>query len=138
VRSSALVVSVLVLAIAAFAGGRALAGNRHPAQAFDPKAASYQPVAAGEGLSQAGFNGLEDGSSISGELLLSGKVVSLAVSTLTIAGPAGPTTLQVSGSRSLRRIAAATAADIAPGLSVIAILEPESDVAKSVLVIAPP
>ena len=137
-RPAILVLAALLFIVAGFAGGRALAGRSQPAQAFDFNAASYRPVVAAEGLSVAGFSGLEEGSGISGSLLLSGKVVSLSGHALTMATQAGPATLQIEGDRPLRRLASGTASDVAAGASVIVRLDPVGDAATGVLVIARP
>ena len=130
--------ALLFFLLAGFAAGRALAGRSLPAHAFDFNAASYRPAASGEGMSVAGFSGLEEGSGISGGPLLAGKVSSLSGRTLSIASQAGPATLQIDGNRPLWRIAPAVPSDISSGAGVIVRLDPEGDVATGVLVIASP
>ena len=129
---------VLALATGGFVAGRALGGKSGAGVAFDLSAPAYASRATAAGVSRAGFTGLEDGSGAAGGVLEAGPVASFNGATLALTGPSGPVSIRLDGPRPVRRLSAASAADLAPGASVVVVLESAgSDVATGVMVVAP-
>src|SRR5207237_340314 len=109
----------VLLFVAAFGIGRLLGGGNYRNLAYNLEAAAYEPSAPLAGHSPAGFSGLEAGSDVTGRALISGTVVAISGTSINLSTAAGPVTVNLSGTRSLRRIIAARQSDLRPGQTVV-------------------
>jgi hypothetical protein len=131
-----------VTAVAAFFGGRALhsldAAQRVGANAYDLSAPSYQPSGSIAGFTKGGFTGFSDVAGLEGQTVVAGRVTAVLGDSITIATPAGDSTIRITGDQRLRRIAPSSASQLSPGSIVVALKRPGTNETTALLLIADP
>jgi hypothetical protein len=133
-----LVLLGVVVAAAAFAGGRSL---HSPSQASGRPAAEgvvFTPAKPIAGTSRGGFSGFGEVSGLEGKTVLAGRVVALNPGSITVETAAGVrTSVQLAGEGSLRRIESVGREALRPGATIVVRRGPGSEVA-AILVLAEP
>jgi hypothetical protein len=128
----------LVVAVAAFFGGRALHGDGSSAGAFDFDAPAYGSVKSIAGLSRGGFSGFGDTPGLDGRTVIAGRIVSAAADSITVESSQGVrSTLRISSAAPLRRLDTSGREALRPGVTVV-VRRSDSGEPAAVLIVAEP
>jgi hypothetical protein len=124
-------------AVLAFAIGRALHPPAESAFAYDTSAPAYGTPASVAATSDGGFTGFGGSGPFEGATIVSGRVTGTTADTISIESAGGiRSTLRSGAGSPLRRIEAAPASALQPGVSVI--VRRDGDDAVAVLVVEAP
>ena len=129
--------AVLVMAATGVAAGWLIKGGGHPDFDFDANAPAYRAADLPGGHSKAGFTGFGDQGGLGGSTIVAGKVTAVTGDSLTVEGPAGTSTMRVTGQEKLRLLAPYDKA-IPTGTTVFVSTKPGTDEATAVLVLIDP
>lgn len=137
-RGVAVLAAVVVIA-GGFLFGRSLKGGTEAGFAFDYDQPAYQVTGPAPALTSGGFSGFGETPGLSGLTQLSGRIVSVSPTQVTIEATNGAqTTLRLAEPRSLARIEAADRSRLRAGMTVIVRHEPGSNDAEAVLIVEQP
>jgi hypothetical protein len=129
--------AALVVAVAAFFGGRGLRPEERASFVFDTDQPAYDQAAAVAALSEGGFSGFGEVPGLEGGTVLAGEVTNISADTLTLKPATGAEmTLRVSSGSPVRLIEPSTRAALRPGVTVV--VRTEGDSAEAVLIVAEP
>lgn len=131
-------VAAVAFGVVGFFAGRSLRPSDTIVFAFDASAPAYEAPASPAGRSLGGFAGLKETEADEGRVAVSGRVVEIAASAVTIETPWGErTTIRITPQAPLRRLEPGDRDLLQAGASVMLRSQPGSDAAAAVLVLSP-
>jgi hypothetical protein len=139
-RAAGWAVAAVLVALLAFAGGRALRpGEADAAFVYDTSQPPYTLSPESIGLSKGGFSGFGGNAGLEGAAVVSGRVRTVSAGSITIETSAGASeTIRLTPAAGLLRIESASAAALRPGMTVAVRLAAGGDEAAAVLIVSEP
>ena len=132
------VLAAVVIAAVAYFVGSALKPGEDPYYIYRTEAPAYDPPKTIAATSPGGFTGFGETDGTDSRVVISGRVIDLTDSQLTLEGPQGQTTVRFGDSPPIMRLQESDQSVLQPGDKVAVRLNDAGDTAESILVLSQP
>lgn len=139
VKAIAWIAAAVVIAVSAYFIGGALKPGEEPYYIFDTEAPAFQEPSEIAATSPGGFTGFGETDGSNSRVVLSGRVVEMTETAVTLEGAEGqPTLLEFGDAPPVYRVDEGSRDLLVPGMAVSVLLDEAEETVVSVLVVSEP